>query len=83
MIKEKKDEIVTVGGFDFLGVATGASEVLETAVSKAYAVVDAVTCETLYYRPQFDYLSMAYKSSILNRLAAIKPFLDEVTEDED
>lgn len=77
MVKEKKDEIVTVGGFDFLGVATGASEVLETAVSKAYAVVDAVTCETKYYRPQFDYLSMAYKSSILNRYAAIKEFLEE------
>ena len=80
MVKEKKGEVVTVGGFDFLGCATGASDVLETAVSKAYAVVDAVTCETKYYRPKFDYLSMEYKSSILNRLAAIKPFLVSADE---
>jgi hypothetical protein len=82
MVKKKGKEIITVGGYDFMGVATGASNVLETAVEKAYAVVDAVKAETLYYRPKFDFLSMSYKSSILNRLAAIKPFIEEI-EDED
>jgi hypothetical protein len=76
-VKKKGPDLVTVGGLDLLGVATGASNVLETAVSRAYKVVDGVTLESLYYRPQFDFLSMAYKSSILNRYAAIKPFLRE------
>jgi len=82
MLKKKGKECVSVGGFDFLGVATGASDVLETAVNKAYDVVSKVQYENLYYRPKFDFLSMDYKSSILNRLSAIKPFL-EVEKDAD
>ncbi len=76
-IKEKKGECVSVGGLDLLGVATGASNVLETAVSKAYEVVKGVKFENLFYRPKFDFLSMDYRSSILNRFAAIKPFIEE------
>ncbi len=78
-IKKKGKETVTVGGFDLLGVATGASNILETAVSKAYEVVDAVNFEKLYYRPKFDFLSMDYKSSILNRFSAMKPFIEEIS----
>jgi len=76
-VKMNGDEVVSVGGYDLLGAATGASDVLETAVSKAYAVVDGVSFDKLYYRPKFDFLSMEYKSSILNRLAAIRPFIEE------
>lgn len=75
-IKKKAGKIVSVGGFDLLGVATGASNVLETAVGKAYEVVNSVEFEKLYYRPKFDFLSMDYKSSILNRLSAMKPFIE-------
>lgn len=75
-IKKLKDKIVSVGGYGFLGAATGASNLLETAVAKAYDVVDSVEYDTKYYRPKFDYLSMDYKSSILNRYAAIKKFIE-------
>jgi phosphoribosylamine-glycine ligase len=75
-VKKNGAGVVTVGGFDLLGVATGASDVLETAVAKAYAVVAGVQFDKLYYRPKFDFLSMDYKSSILNRFAAVKPYLE-------
>ena len=79
-VKRVGKDILSVGGMDLLGVATGASDVLETAVSRAYEVVDGVTFENLYYRPKFDFLSMAYKSSILSRFAAIQPFIEEAKE---
>lgn len=74
-IKKDKDGIVTVGGRDILGVATGASNKLEDAVSKAYKAAETVECEKLYYRPQFDFLSRDYKSSILNRFDAVRKYL--------
>ncbi|MFD1558367.1 hypothetical protein ACFSHT_22505 [Paraburkholderia silviterrae] len=76
-IKKKSGSIVSVGRFDLLGVATGASDVMETAVEKVYDVVDTVTFENLYYRPKFDFLSHAYKSSIPNRLSSLTPFMEE------
>jgi len=79
-VKRVGKDILSVGGMDLLGVATGASDVLETAVSRAYEVIEGVTFENLYYRPKFDFLSMAYKSSILSRFAAIKPFIEEAKE---
>jgi len=82
LIKQKGDDIVTAGGPDHLCVATGASDVLSTAVALAYQAVDAVNFEKLYYRPKFDFLSMDYDSSILNRYAAIKPFIVEETGEE-
>lgn len=75
-IKKSKDGIVTVGGRDMLGVATGASNDLKEAVSKAYKAVEAVQCEKIFYRPQFDFLSRDYKSSILNRFDAVKKYLE-------
>lgn len=79
-VKNKGSMLTTAGSYDFIGVATGGSDVLETAVSKAYAVVEGIDFEKLYYRPKFDFLSMDYKSSILNRLAAIRPFMDKSSE---
>lgn len=76
-MKKLGEKKVTVGGLDLLGVATGASNVLETAVGKAYAIVDSVEYDTKYYRPKFDFLSVEYKSSILNRYAAVKKFIEE------
>lgn len=76
-VKQKGKKIVSVGGRDLLGVATGSSNIMETAVGKAYDVVRGVTFDRLYYRPKFDFLSTDYQSSILNRLAAMKPFIEE------
>jgi phosphoribosylamine-glycine ligase len=75
--QEGSKDLVSVGGLDLLGVATGASDILETAVNKAYNVVDGVTFESMYYRPKFDFLSLEYKSSLLNRFSAVKQFFEE------
>jgi len=79
----EEGDVVSVGGYDLLGVATGASDSLDTAVGRAYYAAERVIFEKIYYRPMFDFLSMEYESSILNRLAAIKPFLKEVEDDDD
>jgi len=76
-IKQAKGKPVSVGGYSMLGAATGASNVLETAVGKVYDVVDKVSYDTKYFRPKFDFLSTDYKSSILNRYAAMKKFIEE------
>jgi hypothetical protein len=76
-MKKLENKKVTVGGLDLMGVATGASNVLETAVGKAYAIVDSVDYDTKYFRPKFDFLSVEYKSSILNRYNAMKKFIEE------
>jgi hypothetical protein len=83
LLKQKDGECVSVGGYDLLGSATGASDVLGTAVGRAYGVIEGVNFENLYYRAQFDYLSMDYRSSILSRYAAMKPFIEENDKDED
>jgi len=75
-VKKVKNKLVTVGGYSMLGAATGASNMIETAVAKAYEIVDSVNYDTKYFRPKFDFLSMEYKSSILNRYAAIKKFIE-------
>lgn len=80
-IKKVKEKIVSVGGYSMLGAATGASNVLETAVGKVYDVVDKVSYDTKYFRPRFDFLSTDYKSSILNRYAAMKSFIEPSKEE--
>lgn len=76
-IKKAGGKVVSVGGLDLLAVATGASDVLETAVGKAYKVAESVEFDTKYHRPKFDFLSVEYRSSILNRYAAVKKFIGE------
>lgn len=50
-----------------LAVITGRSDSIEGAVHKMYRRVDKFSFEGAYYRPEFDYTSTEYWSSILNR----------------
>lgn len=74
-VKKGGDGVVTVGGWDFIGVATGAGDTDEEAVKNAYEVIKGVEFDRLYHRPMFDFLSKDYKSSIPNREEAIRKFL--------
>jgi phosphoribosylamine-glycine ligase len=74
-VKKQGDDIMTVGGMDFVGCMTGAADTLEAAVNKTYARVDKFDFEQLYYRYKGDFLATDYKTSIPNRLEAIKRFL--------
>lgn len=72
----KGKEIVTTSDSDFIGVMTAAGDEIDEVVAALYKRVDQFHFEKLYYRPEFDFLSTDYKSSILNRLEAIEPFLN-------
>ena len=76
-VKKLGHQIVSIGGLDLLAVATGAEDTLEAAVKKAYRVVSGFVFDNLYYRPEFDFMSKAYKSAIRNRLAAVFPFIKD------
>lgn len=72
----KKDgKIVSVGGCDILGAASGAGDTPEHAAAAVYANVEGVYFANVYYRPRFDYMSMAYPTSIMNRLKAVEEWL--------
>lgn len=63
----KDGELKTVGNnFDF-AVVMGAGESIEDAVEEAYEQAEKITLETKYFRPQFDFLSEDYPTSIMNR----------------
>lgn len=70
MDAKKKDGKVVTTGFDWnLAVLTGANKSIEEAVRKTYKLADDYfSFEAAYYRPKFDYLSLDYPTSILNRL---------------
>ncbi len=51
-----------------IAVATGTGDSVETAISNAYRCATGVAMVGLYYRPQFDFTSKAYFTSIWNRL---------------
>ena len=74
-VKMKGDDCVSVGGCDFLGVMTGSSDTLESAVNKMYRGLDKFHFERLYLRPSFDFMSRDYPTSILNRLDAVREWL--------
>jgi phosphoribosylamine-glycine ligase len=50
-----------------LGTATGEGNTLEEAIAMAYKAARGVAMNGLYYRPQFDFLSRDYFTSIMNR----------------
>lgn len=63
----KDDGIKTVGNnFDF-AVVMGSGDCIEDAVEDAYENVENITLETKYYRPEFDFMSEDYPTSIMNR----------------
>jgi phosphoribosylamine-glycine ligase len=75
-VEKKGEDIFAIGGQDFFGAVTAGANRLDNAIKWAYENVGDVYFEKLYYRPEFDFRSRDYKSSIMNRLDAIKPFLE-------
>ena len=67
-VLKKKDKLVTAGENWNLGVMTGAGRSINEAVNQLYANIDAFSFVGYYYRPKFDYVSLDYPTSILNRL---------------
>ena len=47
---------------------TGSGKAIQDAVKEMYRCVDDFSFVGAYYRPRFDYLSLDYPTSIVNRL---------------
>jgi hypothetical protein len=67
-VKQDRRRLVTAGDDGNLGVITGAGNSIEAAVGQMYRSVDDFSFVGVYYRPKFDYLSLDYPTSIVNRL---------------
>ncbi|MDE2590535.1 MAG: hypothetical protein KGL95_12830 [Patescibacteria group bacterium] len=65
---KKTSEYKTVGYDNQLGPVTGTGNTITQAASAVYETIKNVQMSGLYYRPKFDYLSLDYQTSILNRL---------------
>lgn len=65
---EKRKKMVTAGYEADLGVAAAASSLLQDAVTETYERLrGGIIAEGMYYRPQFDFESRDYPTSIYNR----------------
>lgn len=56
----------TASSWDF-AVATGASNDIDEAIDLCYNNADMVAFDAKYYRPQFDFVSLDYSTSIMTR----------------
>ncbi|MDE2020739.1 MAG: hypothetical protein KGJ13_10420 [Patescibacteria group bacterium] len=74
-IKEGEDGFCTVGGLDLLGAITAGGNDIKSTVDKLYERAEKVHFEKKYHRPEFDFLSKDYPTSIMNRYEALRPFL--------
>jgi hypothetical protein len=59
---------VNAGYQDGIAVITGAGKSVMEAARRAQRNIDEFSFEGAYYRPQFDFTSREYRTSILNRL---------------
>jgi hypothetical protein len=66
--RQERGRLVSAGYKPDLGVMTGVGHSVSEAAKRAYRSVDEFSFEGAYYRPQFDFLSREYKTSLLNRL---------------
>lgn len=67
-VRKHGRRLVSAGYKQDVGVITGAGKSVGDAAKKAYRAVDEFSFEGAYYRPQFDFVSTEYASSIVNRL---------------
>lgn len=66
---EGKDaRFVSVGYEKDFGVASGCGSNPKTAIASAYRAANGFAMTGVYYRPQFDFESRSYPTSIMNRL---------------
>lgn len=64
--KGKDGKIVSTSGFDFAVITSSCNE-MDEAIEECYEKLNKVLFEAKYFRPQFDFSSYSYQSSILNR----------------
>ena len=68
--KKNAEDSIRTTGYDYhLAPITGSGHTLKEAVKALYKHVNGFSMTNLYYRPEFDFLSKKYASSIMNRLA--------------
>jgi hypothetical protein len=64
-----EDAIFVSNGYEKdVGTATGCGNTPEEAINRAYECAEGIAMTGLYYRPEFDFLSRDYFTSIPNRL---------------
>ncbi len=67
--KKTKSDKMRIVGYDWqLAPITGSGHTIDEAVRNLFENVESFSLAGVYYRPQSDYLSRDYQSSILNRL---------------
>jgi len=66
--KMRRRRTVSAGYKEDLGVVTGAGRSVSEAATRAYRAVDEFSFEGAYQRPEFDFCSREYGTSILRRL---------------
>ena len=81
--KIEDDKYVSVGTSWDLVVFTGQGDTLNKAVDKAYESLKSFAFDALYFRPQFDFMSLDYISSIPNRYNGLNHDLFEAKDMED
>lgn len=67
-VRQHRGSLVSAGYKDTLGVITGNGRSVAEAARRAYRNVDGFSFEGAYYRPEFDFTTRDYKTSIVNRL---------------
>ena len=66
--EDKETRFLSVGYRRDLGVATGAANDFSTAIKLAYEAANGFAMTGVYFRPEFDFRSQAYPTSIMKRL---------------
>ncbi len=67
-VYKKGKNLVSAGDDKNLAVITGAATSINKAIDRMYKDVDDFSFVGSYWRPKFDYVSLEYPTSILNRL---------------
>jgi hypothetical protein len=67
-VRHEKGKRVSVGLDKNVGVLTGKGRSVLEASKRMYRANDAFSFEGAYFRPQFDYVSREYSTSLVNRL---------------
>lgn len=85
-IRRSEESFENVGYSDFLlGYVNGCGSTVKKCVDDVYSAVDAISFKEILYRYRGDYVSKAYPSAILNRLAYLTDngLIDSLTAEDD
>lgn len=67
-VRKDRNRLVSCGYQDTIGVLTGKGHSISEAAKHAYHGIAQFSFEGAYYRPEFDFNTREYNTSILNRL---------------